>query len=762
MTRASGTEINGTFDAGTANGTSMGSTKISNRGDQPTTADAGARPATTGLAAWADRRFGLLVAAVCVLALGCRLLILWDYVAHNPLAHHPINDAKTYWNWAEAIAGGRLALDTPFFSAPLYPYMLGLVRRVGGGLTAAYTIQMLMDLATAVLLAWGARRRFGAHVGVLAAILFLGLRQPASSMLRILPSSLHMLLTVATWLALTRVAEKSSPGRLLLAGVMLGLLCASYAPALLLVALVTVWLLIRTYQRKAGFLPAFLPAAAVVVIILPATLHNWRASGELFLIRSGSGITLRQGNHPDSRGAYTPIPGVSTRRDQMHPDARRLVQAETGADPSWKDIDHFFRNQAVREWAKSPGWALHLAMRKLHWFLSARHYADIYQPTAETAAGLNRWLRLAPLPVPWLMGPALVGVVLLIRRPIRHAPEWMLLAVPLVVTLVFFYSPRYRLPAVPIIALVSAWALLRAASWREHRKTAIVVVSTLVAGVVLGPINAAIGFDRPAPQRLAFHLAYALKHDGKMDEAIAKLREGLAITPNDVTARIELGDLLEYVGRRDEALEEFSRARTLAPDSPETLRKVGTTLLKLRRSVAAEEPLSRALALQPNDMTAILALAAVKQDLSKTDEACRLYEHGLALSPDNTRLRFAYGNVLMQLGRWEDARAAFAEVVASSPTDFDAYFSLGFVQSRLQQAEAAQNSFERALALQPQSVKALYALGVLHYNNRRFKEAAELFRRAVSVDPSHRQCRDLLQQCEQLLREQHDDAPSEQ
>lgn len=78
---------------------------------------------------------------VVLLALGAAAqLALLLAGAADPLALAPINDAKVYWDWGGRIADGRLVDDTPFMSAPLYPYVVGAVRALGGGLGALYLV----------------------------------------------------------------------------------------------------------------------------------------------------------------------------------------------------------------------------------------------------------------------------------------------------------------------------------------------------------------------------------------------------------------------------------------------------------------------------------------------------------------------------------------------------------------------------------------------------------------------------------------------
>jgi len=95
------------------------------------------------------------------LAIASQALILAQQLADDPFARTPINDARVYWDWAGEIASGRLVGTTPFLSAPLYPYLLGILRALGGGLAAACVVQAALHVATVGLLYRVAERRFG-------------------------------------------------------------------------------------------------------------------------------------------------------------------------------------------------------------------------------------------------------------------------------------------------------------------------------------------------------------------------------------------------------------------------------------------------------------------------------------------------------------------------------------------------------------------------------------------------------------------------
>jgi len=80
-------------------------------------------------------------------------------------------------------------------------------------------------------------------------------------MLRVLATSLHLLLVVVAWAALVYVQERQSWPRLLAAGAALGLLTVAFAPALLLVPMVAIWLFVLGDRKRGAVVKALLPIA---------------------------------------------------------------------------------------------------------------------------------------------------------------------------------------------------------------------------------------------------------------------------------------------------------------------------------------------------------------------------------------------------------------------------------------------------------------------------------------------------------------------
>jgi predicted Zn-dependent protease len=64
-------------------------------------------------------------------------------------------------------------------------------------------------------------------------------------------------------------------------------------------------------------------------------------------------------------------------------------------------------------------------------------------------------------------------------------------------------------------------------------------------------------------------LAELLFEQGKGDEAVGLLREGIERAPSEPALRRDLGGMLERAGKRQEAIREYREYARLSPDAPD-------------------------------------------------------------------------------------------------------------------------------------------------------------------------------------------------
>ncbi|MBL8860847.1 MAG: tetratricopeptide repeat protein [Planctomycetes bacterium] len=641
---------------------------------------------------------------LCVLALGALLqaVIVADGFASNPLARNPLNDAAEYWSWGGEIGRGHLVGSTPFLSAPLYPYVVGGVRALGGGLPALAALQVALHVLTAALVARCAGARFGAPAGILGAALYLILQDPAFHTGRVLNCTLQALATAWIWERAIAAGERLDLRRALGLGAAIGvgaLANPTYAP--LAVAL-PAWLVWKHGFEAVVARRAAACALTAVLAIAPATLHNWLAAREFVPLSAQAGLGFYHGNQPSSQGLFTAAAGVSTDRVKQNLDARAAVRDET--DGTWKDTSRVYLRRGLGFWAADPLAAAVLTAKKVWWFFGGRTYGDVYVAELEVEDGAARALALAPMPVAWWTMPGALVLLALARRPREHAPEILLWLATFLVVAAFWYSPRYRLPVVPLVAGFGGAALVTLGAWQRDRARAAAVALALAASAATAAALRASGRDDPAAFRPQFELQMgdAYLAEEALPEAAARYERAASLGAPGAGAR--RADVLRRMGRTEQALDALRRAVAADPRNPVARRGLAIALVQAGDLAGARAEFEAAIANDAHDWEAWSGLGNVRLAQGDARGAADAQRHALALAPG-----FVNGHANL-------ARALEA----------------------LGELDGAESAFRAALAIDPGSVNALGGLGDLLVARGRWREGLERLRELRRREPTNR------------------------
>ena len=626
----------------------------------------------------------MCLAVLVGLALLLRLAILHEFVQENPIAEQPWTDGAAYWLIAGAMAAGQWVSDEPFLFAPLYPYLLGVLRASGGGLLSVCIVQLLLHLITAVLIAWVAQLRTDRVTGLVAAGLFLALTEPAVSSTRVLASTLQLLLVALLWWRWVVLAQtKTRPfGGVIGVGCLIGLLALAYPAAMLLVPAYGLWLWWTGSRGGPALARGAAGTLGAILFILPATFHNAAKSGEFIPITAHGGITLRQGNGPAAHGVYTTIAGVSPNRLFMHESARQVYEQKTGEKATWGRIDAHFRNETFAYWMQNPWDAGKLFALKAYWFLTSRNYDDISPAMLEREYGVGKLaMKLAPLATPYLMGAALAGVFGAISTRKRWGLELFLIAVPLITTILFFYSPRYRLPAIPVLCGLAAYAFVHV---RRLGFSRIVVVMLWLVPVALLWMNTTL----PLGETI---------FDSKeiMRDRYSKMLS---------SAQVHVGDLRITQDRPEEAMQRYQAALRARGDNANAHRKLGFLQLIGGDVQAAGKSFGSAVSLDPADPLAYRHLYNIAGMMNDAKGARFMLELLRQVSPDDGQVRFSLAWLLATcpLDEVRDGKAAIE--LANTLAEFEDLDKFGVLGVRAA-AYAEAGDFEKAIAIGEQSLE---------------------------------------------------------
>jgi tetratricopeptide (TPR) repeat protein len=273
---------------------------------------------------------------------------------------------------------------------------------------------------------------------------------------------------------------------------------------------------------------------------------------------------------------------------------------------------------------------------------------------------------LAPLPTAWLTLPALVVLAWLLRDPRRYLPEALLLFAPLATVVIFWYSPRYRMPALPLLAMLSGYAAVVA-----FRDRAPVLVGSVAAAFLVsigsGPWNRRIGFDAPATYSAQYEhtLGGALLELKRLPEAEVRFRAALAA--GHAPAAAALADVLRREGRREEAIEMLRETVEKQPANAYAHKSLAVALAEAGSFPEAEREYRATIAIDPNDAEALSGLGNVLHSIGHDTDSIAMHRSAIERKPEYAGAHYNLGCVLFANKRIPEAEAEFREALRLDP-----------------------------------------------------------------------------------------------
>ncbi len=659
-------------------------------------------------------RFLLLWPLFAALAAGLTLrTMLVAQFSRLPLFRHPLLDSLLYHQQAVDIAGGKLAGDQAFFFGPLYPYLLGLCYTLfGPGELVPRGMNIVLELVTISLVFFLARRCFGPAAAIIAsaayalylpAIFFTGLPLMA-------PLVTTLFTMLALLLAIAATDKPSSARWWFLAGLALGLGCLARANLLVLAPLFL--LLLHRHQRDRFWKLSGLFVLGVVLLILPATLHNARAEGQLIPLTTNLGLNFYVGNNDQASGRYMLPPGLDAQND---PRGRRFAEQATGREMGSRQLSGFYLSRGLDFVADQPGTALVLLLKKFRLFW---HFFEIPQIYNYTLLKESLPLLRAPLPSFLIVSPlALVGIGLVLVR--RKDPARLLAAAAglyILSLLPFFITGRYRLPLVPLLIVFSACTvttLVQSARSRNYKTLGIIVALLLVLPLTFTGFRQQV---QPFERSQFFNsIGLACRSAGDTAGAEASFRRALQDDPRNPFILANLGQLLAQRGDDAGAVNCYDRALQQNPGSTELL------FLQVQACARAGE-------------------------VDKAMESCRRL---LEIDPDFFQASFGLVGFHLSKGEPAEAAAAFRDYARSKPDDLQSRFNLTDHLVAVGQLDLAGELLTEGLALAPDAAPLHGRLGDVRLRQGRPAEARQHLEEALRLDPNHEPAQVLMQRIEE-------------
>jgi len=596
------------------------------------------------------RSRSFLVLALLVAAL-LRLPYFFERGASADL-RHPTVDAGFHDDWARSLAFGSDRASewrashlsdpqfgsAPYLRPPGFPYLLaGVYSLTGGSHLAAVAAQMILGCLSVALLFILVRRALGPGAGLMAALLFGCHWAPIYFEGELHAPALLIALQLAFAACLLRFQETRTWSWLVAAGVMLGGAVLTRPNALLYLPAACLWLawVARRSARpwKAHVLGL---CAAVALCVLPATLRNRVVSGQWVPVTTNFGINFYLGNHAGADGLIHDDPaGVAAFNTCYdYPSLMASLAQQLGPAATQEDVANWFADQAWRWIGEHPADFVALTWRKLRWTVGPVEVGHNKEVALERSA--SGVLSALPMPFPWMLGLACLGSLLhgLARRSEREAEKTtegdrrheltvlaLLLAGAYLLSLLpFFAAARYRVPALPWLALLGSLVVPCRRLARPRWFMALAAAAALVLGCYWGALEVSQGGEK-------WHV----------DRAIAEAQDG-----NLAAAREELNLALEANRSSSRALYELA-------------------LLEHREGqpALARQHYERVLRIQSNHTLAHFNLATILREAGDFPNALSHFEAAEAASPMFAQAPYNQALLHLQAGRVQRAADCF-------------------------------------------------------------------------------------------------------
>jgi tetratricopeptide (TPR) repeat protein/tRNA A-37 threonylcarbamoyl transferase component Bud32 len=242
---------------------------------------------------------------------------------------------------------------------------------------------------------------------------------------------------------------------------------------------------------------------------------------------------------------------------------------------------------------------------------------------------------------------------------------------------------------------------------------------------------------RPGSAVVYNNLGVALRHQKKLDEAVAALRKATDLNHDFPEAHSNLGNVLREQHKLDEAVAAFHKAIDVEPDWATNYYNLGLALCEQKKLEEAVATFGKAIDLRPDYADAHFSLGAVLHDQQKLDEAVAAFRKAIALKPDYPGAYNNLGNALLKQKKLDEAVAAFRKAIALKPDYTGAYVNLGSALRDQKKLEEAVAAYHKAIDLRPELAEAYVNLGAALGDQKKRDEAVAAFRKAIALKPDY-------------------------
>jgi tetratricopeptide (TPR) repeat protein len=608
----------------------------------------------------------------------------------TPYFQVPLVDAAWYHKEALKILDQGWIGDSVFFMAPFYQYFLAIFYELFGvKIGLILILQAILSVASVWLIYIFSARLFSQLVGILSAALatFHGTFIFYSGFL--LKANLSLFLTSLFLVVLLKTCDTPTFRNFFWCGLILGILVPIRGNFLIVIAVLSFWFFFFPLRKSLRWKNTFAFFLGAALFITPFTIRNYYVSGDFVLVNSAAGFNFFIGNNPIANGYNIAPSYIRLTPFYEEVDSKKRAEIVLGRTLKASEVSDYWMGQGLKFVREQPLEFFILQIKKFLIFINNSEKGDNYD--------INFMKQFTPI---IHIGIIPYGAILLLTIISLYWGRWssphfvgiylFIISYSLSVV-IFFVKSRYRIPVVPAMIPLAAFALLEGRnkiskmSKREITILSIVFIALTIAifrpikndnqsaklndyGVALetkGFLNEAIGHYKkaldtpPVHRRAALNLALAYYQKKDTDKAIEFSKKALEIDEKFVEARLFLASILYAQKNFDAASKHYKEILKEEPNNTKAHSQLGGIYLFAKKFGLAEEEFRLSLKYDKNPASSYNNLGMVYLGQGKFEQAKEYFNNALKHNPDLVEANYNLGTVFKLQGFPDKAQNFF-------------------------------------------------------------------------------------------------------
>ena len=241
-------------------------------------------------------------------------------------------------------------------------------------------------------------------------------------------------------------------------------------------------------------------------------------------------------------------------------------------------------------------------------------------------------------------------------------------------------------------------------------------------------------------------LARAFEGLERFPEMLDELRKTVSLDPNNLDARIKLGNYYLAGGRgKAEVISEAERlAKEVLAKDPKHIEGhilMGSVFFSQHQTDKAFEELNQAVQLDPNRVESYLSMAKFHLANKEPQKAEELYKRAIGVNANSPLVHTEYGKFLTQTNHPVEAEAELRKAVEVGPKDRNSRFVLASYYLVNRQFDKAEEAYKALAALEPDKPESQAVLADFYSAISRTDEAIRIYQDIVTKAPDYLQGR---------------------